>query len=38
MPAVSVSYVPKSYADLLRSVQQTLFVGQREIDGAWVRT
>jgi endonuclease YncB( thermonuclease family) len=38
MRAISVSYVPKSYADLLRSVQQTMIVGQREIDEAWVRT
>src|SRR5688500_16950202 len=38
MRAISASYVPKSYADLLRCVQQTLFVGQREIDEAWVRT
>jgi hypothetical protein len=38
MRAISASYVPKSYADLLRGVQQTLFVGQREIDEAWVRT
>lgn len=38
MPAASASYVPKSYADLLRCVQQTLFVGQREVEVAWVRT
>ncbi len=38
MRALSASYVPKSYADLLRCVQQTLFDGQREIDEAWVRT
>jgi endonuclease YncB( thermonuclease family) len=38
MRVLSVSYVPKSYAELLRCVQQTLFVGQREIDEAWVRT
>jgi hypothetical protein len=38
MRVISASYVPKSYADLLRCVQQTLFAGQREIDEAWVRT
>ncbi len=38
MRALSASYVPKTYADLLRCVQQTLFDGQREIDEAWVRT
>jgi len=26
------------YTDLLHCVQQTMFVGQREIDEAWVRT
>ena len=38
MRALSTSYVPKNYADLLRCVKQTLFVGQQEIDEAWVRT
>lgn len=38
MRAISASYVPKTYADLLRCVQQTMVIGQREIDEAWVRT
>ncbi len=30
--------VPRTYAELLRQVQATLFAGQREIEVAWVRT
>lgn len=38
MRAISASYVPKTYAGLLRCVRQTMIVGQRDIDEAWVRT
>ncbi len=38
MGSASFAAIPKTYAELLRSVQAVLFTGQREIDRAWVRT
>ena len=34
----ALTLVPKTYAELLRSVKATLFAGQRAADLAWVRT
>ena len=34
----AITPVPKTYAELLRRVKQTLFAGQRAADYAWVQT
>ena len=38
MAARALTSVPKTYAELLRRVRDTLFAGQRAVDFAWVRT
>ena len=35
---VALTAVPRTYAELLRGLQEVLLKGQRAIDEAWVRT